>query len=204
MDWTWAVIVAALAIVVIWAVSRPIRLVMAAEVDGLTSRLSIEVRYAYIHRQKEWNPPVWPQSSKHHNPKEPSFSLTPHLIDEAIWAFRVLNRITDQLWHRMRVERFDLCIRVGLGDAAATALWMGRLTDLAAWWIGLRIAPRAQSAPSWVVVPSFDEPLVAGEFTSIIRLQPSDIILAIVYGLLGQPKGGHTYGQSVQHHQQHA
>lgn len=192
---------AAAAALFVWAVSRPLRLIISAEVEGIAVHLQVTVHYGRIRRRRDWTLPVLPPPKAHSTSPKPAFRLTPEIIDEAIWAYRLLNRITDRLWHRMRIVEFDVYAEIGLNDAAQTALWMGRATALLAWWIGLRIAPAAAVPPSWVVVPIWDRQIIAGKFTSIIQLLPSDIILAIVYGLMGQAKGGqHVYGHTVQQH----
>ncbi len=192
----------ALIVVALWL---PMRLCITVDVEGLHVVLTVQVSYGGMARRRTWRLPVLPPQHSQETAGSSHFSLNPQLIDEAIWAYRLLNRITDRLWHRMVVKDFTLSVRVGTGDAAQTALWMGRLTDLTAWWIGIRIAPRATKPPAWVVIPDWDEEIFAGKFTSIIQLRPSDIIFAIVYGLLGHLKGGQpSYGQSVQQHHQSA
>lgn len=189
-------------VVAIWALFQPLLLTVAAAAEGLSVELTVQAKYSRIHKTRTWSLPVIPS----HQAKKsggPALQLNPALIDEAIWAYRVLNRITDQLWHRMQIVNFDLYAEVGLGDAAQTALWMGRVTQWTAWWIGIRVGPRAMKPPHWTVIPVWEESVFRGNFSSIIQLLPSDIMLAILYGLLGHPKGGHhRYGQSVQH--QHA
>ncbi len=184
----------------IWALFQPLALTFSARIDGLLVDLRVDVAYSRIHRGRTWHLPVLPPQKK--DAARSHLDLTPTLIDEALWAYQVLNRVSDALWHRMRVQKFELTAQIGLNDAASTALWMGRLSELAAWWIGMRVAPRASVSPSFAIIPVWDEAVLTCNFTSIIQLLPSDIILAIVSGLFGQVKGGHDiYGKPVQHHQ---
>lgn len=198
-----AFVTLALLALITGALWLPMTLGITVDVEGLHVVLSVRVSYGGIGLQHTWKLPVLPPRHSHEKTGSSHLSLNPQLIDEALWAYQLLNRITDRLWKRMEVKDFTLSVWVGTGDAAQTALWMGRLTNLTAWWIGIRIAARANKPPAWVVIPEWKERVLAGKFTSIIQLRPSDIIFAIICGLLGQLKGGQrTYGQSVQQHHQ--
>lgn len=201
MSHVWYIVLAGLAALsglLTWALFQPLDLSFAMRVEGLHVELSTAVHYSRIHRSRTWTLPVRPP--RHHAAKT-HFHVTPELLDEAVWAYGVLNRTMDALWHRMHIQSFELRAAIGFGDASRTAVWTGRATDLLAWWIGMRVAPRADQPPRFVVEPNWDHPGISAHFTSIIRVQPSDIILAIIRGLTGQPKGGQNkYGHTVQQH----
>lgn len=187
---------AATVLLFLWALTKPLQLTISAVVQGFSVTLTIAVDYGRVHRGHTWHLPVTPPKSDRPRPR---LKLTPKIIDDAVWAFGVLDRLTYRLWNRMKVTQFDLTAEIGLNDAAETALWMGRAAQVLGWWISIRVAPRSTRPPRWQVVPRWDAPILLCNFTSIIQLQPSDIILAIVYGLWGQVKGGQKrYGHSVQ------
>ncbi len=201
MSVVWYIVMAGLAVIaalLIWALFQPLDLSFSLRIEGLEIELATAVHYSRIHRSRTWTLPVLPPRQ---HASQTHFHLTPELIDEALWAYEVLNRTMDALWHRMHIEAFDLHATIGFADAARTAVWTGRATDLLAWWIGMRIAPRAHQAPRFLVEPNWDQAGVSGNFTSIIRVQPSDIILAIIRGLTGPAKGGQEkYGHTAQQH----
>lgn len=155
--------------------------------QNLTMVLTVNVKFTGLHKEMSWQLPA--RAPEVDSPPPPRFKLSMAVIHRAIWALRRFDELTDSLWRRIRVTRFDLACRIGIGDAAKTALLVGYLDEVLAWWVQVRIAPRAVLAPSWVVEPVWDGPVLDLNFTSIILVRASDIILAVV-STLSHTKGG--------------
>ena len=197
------VLIAAGCLIVLFgiALTRSVDLTVAVRIEQLAVHLTIAVHYSRIHKGHTWKIPVRPPLSAH-TEASPRPALSLALINRALWAYGALKRLVDNLWKRVRVQHFHLRADVGLPECAQTALWVGRLTELAAWWISCRIAPRAVNPPEFAITPLWDRCGFRCDFVSIIRLRPSDIILALGSALFRYTKGGHhSYGESVQ--QQH-
>lgn len=157
-------------------------------------QLEVGVSYLWFQSSHTWHLPVKPPPKP--GPGSP-MKISLQFIEQ---SFSFLGRVREanhQLWKRVIIPHLDLTIQLGMGDAAQTAIWTGRLSDIAAWWISSRIAPRASRPPTFSIEPLWDESGFSCNFSSIIQLRPSDIILAIASGLWGQGKGGLMRGKPV-------
>lgn len=184
MPWWW--IVGGLATLILgwWSLLLPMRMTLTLSLDHFVGHLSLRVRYAGLEMGDRWqipskttSPPA-PSTSNSDAHKRHYFVLSPQQIREAVWALGVLRRLNENLWERMVIEHFVCDVAVGLGDAAYTATLTGLLDQLLAWWMWARIAPRSLKPPLFQVEPLFDARELRLNFSSIIRLTPSDIIQA--------------------------
>lgn len=195
-----------IAIAIGFLLRRPIQMTMDLSLENRQPRLQFGLHFIGLSGRRTWGLPlknVDSSSASDPRPDSQSPKFEPEMLGHALWILTRLGRINHQLWERSRIVRFDLQLRVGFGDAARTALWTGHLIEVIAWWMSVRIVPRTTDEPHFVVQPVWDRSELYCNFTSIIELLPSDIILAIAYGLMGRDKGGATsYGESIQH--QHA
>jgi hypothetical protein len=172
----------------------PVLLSIGAHVRDWDAELSLSVHYGRLRLAHRWQLPVRPPSNQ-----LPSRTHSAHvswtLLQRALRALFRMENLVGRLWARMVVRDFNLTVSLGLGDAAATALWTGRAALAASWWIASRIAPRAHCTPYFKVSPNWDQPSVFCDFTSIIQLRPSDIILAALASL--SYKGGRQDGRAA-------
>lgn len=163
-------------------VQKPFWLTLSWTIDNVDVDLQVRLDYSAIHKHRTWHLPLKPPAKMRPTLK---VNVSPAMIDRACHAITVLQRLTHRLYERMQVVRFEFSCQLGLADAAQTAIWTARLTDVIAGWIALKIAPRAQSVPRFLMEPVWDEVGVHCNFTSIIQLRLSDIILAMLFGLVG-------------------
>lgn len=170
-----------------WFIRQPISLTLCGRMQDLSGSLEIKLDYTMIHQRQCWSLPAQPSGNLPTKPDR--FKISVRRINRVLWSLRKFEHIVDALWHHMQVTKFDFYCQVGLGDAAQTALWSGRLTELLAWWINVHIAPRAMPPPLFAVDSVWDRRVWACNFTSIIQLRPSDIILAVASGFAHR-KGG--------------
>lgn len=180
----WATIVCCVAG---WLVLSPLVLRLDVHVEKLTLVLTVRVNFTGFHKEMAWQVPAI--ASEVDSPPSPRLHLSMALIQRVIGSLRRFDALTASLWRRMRVTRFDLTCRIGIGDAANTALLVGHLDEALAWWVQARIAPRSVLSPSWAVEPIWDTPGFDLNFTSIIQVRASDIILGVV-STLSHTKGG--------------
>ncbi|PSR22844.1 MAG: hypothetical protein C7B45_05070 [Sulfobacillus acidophilus] len=186
-------VAALLFILTMWGISKPFWLTFTWTVENCRVNLQVCVDYSAIHRHRSWQLPV--KSVLQASPPALPMNWSGHAIDRACWALTVLSRLTQHLFERMQVVRFDLRCRVGLANAAQTALWTAQLAEAASAWIALKISPRAQTTPTFEIEPIWDGSAFLCNFTSIIQLRLSDIILAMISGLVGPSRGGVWYGK---------
>ncbi len=180
----------------IWAALKPVRLLFTVRSKNALIDLDVELSWGWIRRKRSWRLPVKPPVGVEVKPG-PKIQVSSELIHEALSVFSLIAHLNRELWKRMTVIHFDFWCELGLGDAAATAVWTGWVSEWVAWWISSRIAPRALQAPTFAVVAAWDQPEILCNFTSIIQVRPSDIILATASGLGDRVKGGLTRGKPV-------
>lgn len=178
---------------VAWGLHKPFWLTFIWTIDNLQVNLRICIDYSSVHKHRNWQLPMMtpaqpPPPAVHVNWSRPT-------LDRACWAVTLLLRLTHQLFERMRVVRFDLCCRLGLANAAHTAVWTAQLTDVVSAWIALKIAPKAQTTPRFAIEPIWGEVAFHCNFTSIIQLRLSDIILAMISSLISSSRGGVWHGK---------
>lgn len=171
----------------------PLSLGIDAEVRAGAVALSFSLGYAGLRLARHWLLPVRPPVP--HSPSRHHLHLSVKLWYRALWVLARMENFTDRLWSRMVVRRFNLSLAWGCNDAAATAVWTGRAALVASWWIAARVAPRARCTPEFNISPHWGGPALVCDFTSIIQLRPSDIILAAIASLR-EHKGGRQHGSA--------
>ncbi|MCY0877628.1 MAG: hypothetical protein OWU84_01605 [Firmicutes bacterium] len=109
-------------------------------------------------------------------------------------AFRAMPRVTVgvarrfafHLWRHLLIEEFTVSMTVGCREAARTAWWVGTVSAAMNGAIETWIAPRALTPPRLTVVPAWHDVRLSGQFTSIIRVKPSNVIVATARAFWGR------------------
>ncbi|MDA8193298.1 MAG: hypothetical protein M0Z53_04775 [Thermaerobacter sp.] len=104
-------------------------------------------------------------------------------------------RFVGELRPRLVISALSATVEVGCQDAALTAQIAGGLSWLLAQWVNSLVGRGLEAAPAIGVQALWNRSRVAGEFTSIFRLRPADIIYAAWHSLQQHSKGGHNHGR---------
>lgn len=192
MWWDIVLVALALFLALVLLLRSALGIRVKIEVQNLSAAMILQVDYLVLHWSHQWTLPIRIKREKQSRRRH----LPVRAVRRALWLVPQFQRVTERLWERMTVREFVLDARIGMGDAAQTALWTGRLTEAAAWWIDVRVVPRASQPPSFAIEPVWDRSEVLCNFSSIIQLRVSDIILAVVSSLRTS-KGGRRDGKSV-------
>jgi hypothetical protein len=165
----------------VWLLLRqPLRLYIALQVGSSAPLGNLEVSYGPFRRRITMNPAEMRSVRFRDN------RLWKTLVRRRFVAAISVIRPLRYLGRRLAIEKFQLTIAIGCDDAARTAMWVGRLSALVATSVNALVAPLALSPPGLAILPLWHESRISVEFTSIIRLRPSDIILAMGMALWGQ------------------
>ncbi len=181
-------------IAVVLLLVRPLKFTLSATMVNVAVTLELGLDIFGRRCSRQWRLPL--AAPAFFGTPRPSLKFSWGVFDNALKAFSLLDRGSRRLSRRMVISEFHLECVIGLADAAQTALWTGRVAQLLSWWITDRVAPRACRAPHFSVRPAWEGWVVNGNFTSIIELRPSDIILAAV-AEISHFKGGRSLGKSI-------
>lgn len=160
--------------IVTWLVLRPMLWHAWAHGEGRHWTMGFRMRYLGWTVGDEWQVPRSPANGTMHGTV-----FDPSMISEGLWVVSHYMRFIGALWRRMVIDAFVTTAKVGVGDPAQTATIMGYVTWGLALWTNSRIAPRSDVPPTLGVNPHWNGPEVAGNFSSIFRLRPVDIIYAV-------------------------
>lgn len=169
----------------IWLIVMPITIDLTVDGENWEYTMNMMIVFLGIHGKAHWTIPELSKLSSLSELKTHGSLSRHHQTHMAtiIHGYIKVQRVMNALWRRIEILHLDLVAEFGFRDASTTALWFGRFSELAANWITARIMPPATKVPNLKITPRWDDVGVKCYFRSIIRVRPSDIILATLIGL---------------------